>query len=292
MKKFISIFLCMIVAFSLSAHVGMIEAEARTLYPDAPYLLSEVDENYYGFTLVNQIDTLAMYIMEDTVSLAILNKVSGAIWSSVIPDHELEIDGYNDREPPKSGQYWENIMTENGVVRKYYDATLDRFKSLVQINYIFIDMPSLLENQWFSHRELTYLITQNEHAANASGFHSIDYGSVPNGVRIIFDHGEYNGQFIIDFTLNDEDETFSYYVENRDDDKYGDYSDGVKEMYYWMHGGKVQSSFAVMPCFGAATDRDEGYVFYPDGSGAIAEFNKEHTSTESPVKMMVYSPST
>ena len=127
MKKFISIFLCMIVALSLSAHVGMIEADARTLYPEAPYQLSEVNENYYGFTLVNQIDTLAMYIMEDTVSLAILNKVSGAIWSSVIPDYELSADGYLDREPPKSGQYWENIQTENGVVRKYYDATLDRF---------------------------------------------------------------------------------------------------------------------------------------------------------------------
>ena len=60
MKKLISIILCMIVAFSLSAHAGMTQAEARTLYPDAPYQLSEVNENYYGFTLVNQIDTLAM----------------------------------------------------------------------------------------------------------------------------------------------------------------------------------------------------------------------------------------
>ena len=292
MKKIISILLCLIVALSFSANIGMTKAEALTLYPDAPLLLSEVDPNYYNFELVTEIDTLALYIMEETVSLAILNKKSGAIWSSVISEHDLREDGYYDVAPPSSGQYWENIMTENGVVRKYYDSRFDRFTSLVQIGYIFIDMPSLTESQWYSRRELILLTGQNEIIANDGGFHSVDYASVPNGIRVIFNHGEYDGHMVIDFTLNDEDETFSYYVENRDETKYPEYYDGFEEARYWPSGGKVQANFTVMPCFGASTDRDEGYVFYPDGSGAIAEFNKDHTSSESPVRMMAYSPAT
>lgn len=40
-------------------------------------------------------------------------------------------------------------------------------------------------------------------------------------------------------------------------------------------GGVV--SIALMPYFGASGDRNEGYVFYPDGSGAITRFGKNHS---------------
>ena len=158
MKKLMSIILCMIVAFSLSAHAGMTQAQARTLYPDAPYLLSEIDPNFYCFELVTEIETLAMYIMESNVSLAILNKNSGAIWSSVIPDSDLRTDGYlkegDDYVPPKSGQYFLAGTGYGGVERQYYDASLDRFCSLLQFGYMYTETHSIVESTWYSKREL------------------------------------------------------------------------------------------------------------------------------------------
>ena len=74
MKKIISVLLCLIVALSFNVSITMTKAEALTLYPEAPLNLIDVDANYYGFELVTEIDTLALYIQEQTVSLAILNK--------------------------------------------------------------------------------------------------------------------------------------------------------------------------------------------------------------------------
>lgn len=47
----------------------------------------------------------------------------------------------------------------------------------------------------------------------------------------------------------------------------------------------------VLPFFGAATDQDDGYVFYPDGSGAISYFKQHHPQYYSHYKGDIYGKS-
>ncbi|MBM7568502.1 DUF5696 domain-containing protein [Paenibacillus sacheonensis] len=47
-----------------------------------------------------------------------------------------------------------------------------------------------------------------------------------------------------------------------------------------------------LPFFGAATDRDQGYSVYPDGSGALSTFKRIHPTYLNPYRASVYGPDT
>lgn len=53
-------------------------------------------------------------------------------------------------------------------------------------------------------------------------------------------------------------------------------------------GGLKLTSVAPLPFFGAATDHDQGYVFFPDGPGAISLFKGDHGSYQSGFREWVY----
>ncbi|WP_274362125.1 DUF5696 domain-containing protein [Paenibacillus thermotolerans] len=51
-------------------------------------------------------------------------------------------------------------------------------------------------------------------------------------------------------------------------------------------------SIAPLPFFGAASDHQQGYAFYPDGPGAISYFKSNHPNYLNPYKASVYGPDT
>ena len=57
---------------------------------------------------------------------------------------------------------------------------------------------------------------------------------------------------------------------------------------YERPGGLKLTSIMPLPFFGAATDRDEGYAYFPDGPGAITYFKQEHPAYQSNFREWVY----
>lgn len=293
MKKIIGIVLTAVLSLSMFFNIGVAGAYADTkeskAYSEAPLLLETIDSNYYGFKKIAETDNLAMYIMEANVSLAILSKTSGTIWASTVNDNELKTDGYlaADGSAPTAGAY---VRDDNG---EYYDSSLDKFRSIFTLYSVKIESSaSLSEATWYSAMDLTLLRDAGGGGdyVNEEGYYLVDYDSIANGVRIKIRFGQMNVQLTADFSLNNEDDTLVVKVENRDDDKYDDAQDGVRGDGSSQYSKFV--AFSVLPYFGAATDRDSGYVFLPDGSGAIADFNVNHTNAEYKTSMKVYAPST
>jgi hypothetical protein len=64
-------------------------------------------------------------------------------------------------------------------------------------------------------------------------------------------------------------------------------ADSIQESdQYWL------MTLAPLPFLGAASDQDDGYVFYPDGPGAISYFKENHPQYLQPYKSSVYGPDT
>lgn len=72
-----------------------------------------------------------------------------------------------------------------------------------------------------------------------------------------------------------EDDAFYYYVPDKD----------IKEK-----GGKI-ISLSLLENFGASRNDEDGYVFYPDGSGAITKFSKNNNASSSLYQFPIYGSS-
>lgn len=290
-RRIIGIVLTAVLSLGLFFNIGIAGAYADTkaakIYPEAPLLLESINPNYYGFKKIAETENLAMYVMEANVSLAILNKVSGTIWGSTVSDAVLKEDGYLiEDEVVSSGAY------KDAVTDEYYNSKLDKFRSIFVVYGATNERPSLVESSYYSALELTLLRGTGGGASlvNEDAYHQIDYNAISNGVRIKIHYGEFNVDLTADFSLDEVEDVLVVTVENRDDDKYGDLDDGVRDDGFVGYSKWV--AFAVMPYFGAATDRDSGYAFLPDGSGTIIEFTKDHSSSEQSTAIMVYAPAT
>lgn len=289
MKKVISIILTAVVSLGLCFNIGIAGAYADTksakAYPEAPLLLETIDQNYYGFKCVAETENLAMYIMESNVSLAILNKVSGVIWGSTVSDEVLREDGYLvDGEVITGGSY----KYPTGEI---YNSKLDKFRSMFVAYGASSEKASLVESSYYN--AMDFVLLQSTGGGNSyvneEAYHQVDYTSIANGVRIKVNFGEFGVQLVVDFSLDEVEDKLVITVENRDDDKYDDMDDGVRGD---GSGGYTKwVAFAVMPYFGAATDRDSGYAFLPDGSGTIIDFTTDHSSAEKSTAISVYAPS-
>ncbi len=284
MKRIIGFILCTVMFLGLSLNISIVGACADTndmAYPDAPLYLETVDPNYYGFNLVAETDKLALYIVEQYVNLAVLNKESGVIWSSQVPDPVLKQDGY---DPDAPGDNTSQLLYPGTEIP--YNAATERFRSIFMITAASGREFSLKETAWYSSRAYTLLCERGggRKQVNIEGYTSVDYSTVPNGVRVKAHFGHAKIFVVADFYLDAEKETFVAVCEKTDYD-WGEEANG-----YYNYGGEHRT-LTMMPFFGAASDRDSGYVFYPDGSGTIAEFTKDHTMTESQTQVMFYAPS-
>lgn len=290
MKRIVCILLTAVISFGLCINIGVAGAYADTddtmAYPEAPLLLESIDKNYYGFKLVAQTEKLAMYLMEANVSLALLNKESGTIWASTINDGVLEKDGYIGDSSSAKGDL---LNADTGEV---YDGSLDKFRSLFVFYSNDRQNASLVTSSWYSAEDFTRLRETGGGGSviNDDSYHRIDYSALKNGVRIQVNKSRTGYTLTADFELDEKDNTLIVSCENRDDNYHEEISDGLHG-----NGGGIgyhkTIEFAIMPYFGAATDRDDGYAFLPDGSGSIAEFTSNHSSTEMSTNIMTFAPS-
>lgn len=183
MKRIINILLCTAVIFSLLAGVNCNATTANAAtengaaYPEAPLFLSEIDADYWGFELVAETENLALYVTEVSVNIAVLNKNSGMIWSSLVKESLLEEEG-------------ENLSS-------------GRFYSLVSFGDVQASVDGVTLAETFSNRVL-----QDDLTADSEGsYMMIDYDAVLNGVRITTYLADYKYKLVMDFSLNAEDET-------------------------------------------------------------------------------------
>ncbi|PYI57492.1 DUF5696 domain-containing protein [Paenibacillus flagellatus] len=96
---------------------------------------------------------------------------------------------------------------------------------------------------------------------------------IPGGVRFAYEYAAYGVGFAIDYTL--------------DGDKL---RVAVPDASVRETGRVVLVSLEPLPNFGAGTDEDDGYVLYPDGSGAITTFKPSHPTYTKPYSARVYGP--
>ena len=269
MKKVIGALLSFAIVFTMMLNIGVTDASAATnknAYNVAPFALEDVDGRYFGFERIAESDGIALYVNNETVNFAVLNKKSGKIWSALLPRPQLAEDGYINADGTYSDVFTSLIITNHidsrsvtlGYVAKHYSA----WEFIDQIDY--------------------------DKIANEGSFHSIDYSKVENGFRLLYDSHRASTNVTLDIALDASDDTLIVVLENTDTDSTE--TDGFK-------GGSIINTYnstvsvTLFPYFGASKDTDEGYIFYPDGSGTIAEYTTNHTSAEGENHVMVYAPS-
>src|SRR5690606_13268120 len=101
----------------------------------------------------------------------------------------------------------------------------------------------------------------------------VTYEPIENGVRIIYTMANRGFVITTDYVLGDD------YFEVRIPDW------GIQETKEFS-----LVYLDLLPFFGAATDDDEGYMVFPDSSGAIAPFNKTHGRYARQFEEYVYGP--
>lgn len=92
---------------------------------------------------------------------------------------------------------------------------------------------------------------------------------INNGVRVVYDFKELEIRIPVEYTLNENGLEAKVLVD--------EIEDGTKMLLV---------SVAVLPYFGAAGSEDNGYLFVPDGSGAISKFNNGIIANSSYEKMV------
>jgi hypothetical protein len=96
---------------------------------------------------------------------------------------------------------------------------------------------------------------------------------IPGGIRFVYDYPAYGVGFAIEYAL--ERDRLNVTVP----------ASSVREL-----GSVVLVSLELLPNFGAGADSDEGYVVYPDGSGALTMFKTDHPVYTKPYSARVYGP--
>lgn len=99
---------------------------------------------------------------------------------------------------------------------------------------------------------------------------SISVANITDGVRVTYDFEQLELRIPVEYVLNGDTLEASIITDELED--------GTKNLLI---------SLKLLPYFGAAGNADNGYLFIPDGSGAIAEFNNGVISTSS-YKKAVY----
>ncbi len=95
--------------------------------------------------------------------------------------------------------------------------------------------------------------------------------AIENGVRVTYDLKTIEIKLALDYALTDKGLEV-----------------GVPEAYIDEYGKNSITSLKVLPYFAAASDKSQGYYFYPDGSGAIMDFADISHYGESEVALSVY----
>ena len=94
------------------------------------------------------------------------------------------------------------------------------------------------------------------------GNSTVAYETIPDGVRMVFRFETQKVTVPLDLTLNEDGFTASVAP------------DGVVE-----DGEYLVNQIMLLPYFNSGSPDDEGFLFYPDGSGAVSDYKKDYNNT-------------
>ena len=168
-------------------------------------------------------------------------------------------DGFFYVENLKTGKKWYSVPVdvEDDTFTKGVSRT--NMRSQVVIEYI-----SRPDESWSD-----YALSTNSHSGSVSQ-DAVSVAKIDSGIRVTYNFPALSITFAADYTLKDGYFNASIPIDQIKDD--GDFA---------------LTSINLLPVFGAGNWAAKGYLFVPDGSGALIEFNNQVQMTNN-YKAMIY----
>ncbi len=255
MKKIISIILCTLMAVSLFSGINTVKANADTsdlMYPEAPLYLNDIDGEYLGFQKAAETELLAMYFIDSTVNMAILNKKTGMIWSSLVKD---------------------SFLDEHGE-----DKSAGRFHSIISVGDIgLVHGTSLTEK--FVNQVLT--TEGKDTGGGENGYMKVDYAAVPNGVRVTAWYSDTKYKIVIDFQLDPIKNTLEVHCDTNEFLYQSDRSKWItlNILPYFGAAGDYDNGYVFLPDGSGTIAEFTPHHSSVESSKTIPFFSQELTST-------------
>ncbi|MBE5816497.1 MAG: hypothetical protein E7315_02085 [Clostridiales bacterium] len=221
MKKIIVFVLCLVMLIPAIAITSNLDyADAAPAY---------LDGEYSDFKFVAETDTLVLYLNETNLNIAVVNKETDYIWSTMVTVEEYpELETASDRRKLRLSPLF-NISVASTV----------GFSTTISLKAVLETDPCNFD---------------------------IDY-TLENGFTVTVNYPSYEMTFKVNIWIDDEDEGLGF-------------SFDTMNLQESLSSNIILTAIAPFPFMGASNDYTDGYIFYPDGSGAISEFTPIHTQNE------------
>lgn len=95
---------------------------------------------------------------------------------------------------------------------------------------------------------------------------------IKDGIRVVYNYSKAGFKFPVEYTLEDDHLKASVKVSEIEESK----------------DANIATEMTVLGCFGAASDKEEGYFVIPDGSGALVRFNNNRSFQTNIYQQRVY----
>ena len=254
-KRIIALGLSLIMAASVLTGCGNGSVADSDLVPEVTFeekstTAFEPEFGEDGFAFVNSNDRFELYIQENGAGLKVIDKVTKKEWNSSASSFVMSNDFENPNEvdPDKYGPTDVPEYTINNKWQKKMTSMFEIFYTNLETGYGAVINLSL--------QELDY---------------TVSYAGIENGIRVTYNIENASITLALDFTLSDRGLVVD--VPQNCIEENGDY--GI-------------TSLKLLPYFADALDSNDGYFFYPDGSGAIMEFKDTSHYQESELALSVY----
>ncbi len=247
--------------------------------------------------IISSLDSKYAFLSADVKTLELLQK------DLKKPDITLSYSGKEDGKKvykAESGEFaWLTADGSHflGVFR--YGAENDKFRMIVDdrsaifgienkdTGYIWWSSPleaaqdktatSLLADELRSSNMLRYGVPLSRSGNNMlrSGSESdckFTVSDIKDGIRVVYNYEKAGFKFPVEYTLEDDHLKASVKVSEIEESK----------------SANIATEMTVLGCFGAASDKEEGYFVIPDGSGALVRFNNNRSTQTNIYQQRVY----
>jgi hypothetical protein len=165
-----------------------------------------------------------------------------------------------------------SLVAENGVYALWVDPETVSFEIVSEGGTVYNSLPEHYNDpEWVNEMLqknvaslLTVTLLDPSYAPQvlpSFGNSTVTYESIPDGVRMNFRFEAHQVTVPLDLTLNGDGFTASVAP------------GGVAE-----EGGYLVNQVMLLPYFLSGSPEDEGFLFYPDGSGAVSDYKKDYNN--------------
>lgn len=254
-KRFLALGLSLLMALTAFTGCGDDSVAGSSVVPELKLeekatTSIDLDFNEEGYALVSSNEGFELYIQENGAGIQVVDKKTGKVWDSSASSFTFSND-FENPNPVDPSKYAPEDVPEYTINNKWQK----KMTSLFEIFYTNLDTGyGAVIN--LSLQELDYTVA---------------YEGIENGIRVIYDIENAAITLALDISLSDRGlvvEVPQECIEERD-------------VY-------ALTSLKVLPYLADALDSNDGYFFYPDGSGAIMEFKDTAHYLEAELALSVY----